>query len=126
MAAVATEDFAFALVCTALDPDFYRRAYPDIDQAGVDPFAHYAEAGWREGRDPAPWFSTADYLNDNPDVAMLDVNPLAHYLRVGASEGSAGCLLFAVHIHLDLRIQYHHPNHYSQYLYTLAHHTELS
>jgi hypothetical protein len=87
MAAVATEDFAFALVCTALDPDFYRRAYPDIDQAGVDPFAHYAEAGWREGRDPAPWFSTADYLNDNPDVAMLDVNPLAHYLRVGASEG---------------------------------------
>lgn len=87
MAAVAAEDFAFALVCTALDPDFYRRAYPDIDQAGVDPFAHYAEAGWREGRDPAPWFSTADYLSDNPDVAMLDVNPLSHYLLAGASEG---------------------------------------
>ncbi|WP_300578043.1 hypothetical protein [Phenylobacterium sp.] len=87
MAAVATEDFAFALVCTALDPDFYRSAYPDIAEAGADPFVHYARTGWREGRDPAPWFSTTDYLAANPDVVMLDVNPLAHYLTAGAGEG---------------------------------------
>ncbi|MBU2135565.1 MAG: hypothetical protein KKA45_05130 [Alphaproteobacteria bacterium] len=87
MAGLAAQDLTFALVVTALDPDFYRRAYPDVDAAGADPFVHYVEAGWREARDPAPWFSTAAYLADHPDVAESGRNPLAHFLQIGAQEG---------------------------------------
>ena len=88
MAVMVAKDPTFVLVSTALDPDFYRRAYPDVAAAGVDPFAHYAEVGWREGRDPAPWFSSSAYLEDHPDVAAAGDNPLAHFLQVGADRGA--------------------------------------
>ncbi len=88
MAVTVAKDPTFVLVSTALDPDFYRRAYPDVAAAGVDPFAHYAEVGWREGRDPAPWFSSAAYLEDHPDAAAAGDNPLAHFLQSGAGQGA--------------------------------------
>lgn len=87
MAGLAAQDLTFAQVTTALDPDFYRRAYPDLAAAGIDPFVHYVEAGWREGRDPAPWFSSAAYLEDHPDVAASGANPLAHFLQFGVQQG---------------------------------------
>ncbi|MDP1617880.1 hypothetical protein [Phenylobacterium sp.] len=87
MAAPAAQDFALALVSTALDPVFYRRAYPDVAAAGADPIAHYVERGWQEGRDPAAWFSTTAYLADHADVAASGENPLAHFLAVGAGQG---------------------------------------
>ncbi|MGQ3017959.1 hypothetical protein [Phenylobacterium sp.] len=87
MADLAAQDLTFALVVTALDADFYLRAYPDVRAAGLDPVTHYIQAGWREGRDPAPWFSSAAYLEDHPDVAAAGRNPLAHFLQFGAQEG---------------------------------------
>lgn len=87
MAGLAAQDLTHALVATALDPEFYRRAYPDVDAAGADPLTHYVGGGWREGRDPAPWFSSASYLEDHPDVAASGRNPLAHFLQFGAQEG---------------------------------------
>ncbi|MDP1874858.1 hypothetical protein [Phenylobacterium sp.] len=87
MAAPAAQDFTFALVSTALDPVFYRGAYPDVVAAGSDPYSHYVTAGWREGRDPAPWFSSAAYLEDHPDVAATGGEPFAHFLQFGAGEG---------------------------------------
>lgn len=87
MAAPAAQDFTLALVSTALDPVFYRRAYPDVAAAGADPIAHYVEHGWREGRDPAAWFSTTAYLADHADVAASGGNPLAHFLASGAGQG---------------------------------------
>ncbi|MFM8754251.1 MAG: hypothetical protein ACKODL_06105, partial [Phenylobacterium sp.] len=74
-------------LAAAFDPVFYRTVYDDVARAGADPFLHYAETGWREGRDPAPWFSTSAYLEQRPDVAGLD--PFAHYLRRGWREGVA-------------------------------------
>lgn len=35
-----------------LDPNFYLARYPDVRDAGVDPFAHFASAGRAEGRHP--------------------------------------------------------------------------
>lgn len=35
------------------DPDFYLSVYPDIREAGVDPFRHYNEHGRAEGRLPS-------------------------------------------------------------------------
>jgi hypothetical protein len=61
------------------DPEFYLRTYRDVDEAPRDPFAHYVQYGWREGRDPSPTFSTRDFLEANPDVAAADICPLLEY-----------------------------------------------
>lgn len=87
MAAVASPDRLNYVLALAVDADFYRRTNPGLGLADIDPVLHYAETGWREGRDPAPWFSTCDYLALNPDVAAAEVNPLVHYLTTGAREG---------------------------------------
>src|SRR5690348_6513950 len=78
-------DETYGIAATALDAAFYRTIYPDI--ADGDPVAHYVGSGWREGRDPAPWFSTRAYLAANPDVAKAGWNPFCHYLTRGRREG---------------------------------------
>jgi hypothetical protein len=85
MAVAASSDQIHRVISTAVDAGFYRAVYLDLE--GVDPVEHYAASGWREGRDPAPWFSTSDYLRLNADVAGLDVNPLYHFLTDGRREG---------------------------------------
>jgi glycosyltransferase involved in cell wall biosynthesis len=67
------------------DPDFYRAAYPELGP--VDPLLDYIEKGWSAGRDPAPWFSTADYVHRFPDVTAIGVNPFLHHLLWGRSQG---------------------------------------
>ncbi len=85
-AALSLEE-AYGVVATALDGAFYRTTYPDVVDAQSDPVRHYVASGWREGRDPAPWFSTEAYLRANPDVAQAGWNPLCHYLLCGRREG---------------------------------------
>lgn len=87
MAAAASPDRAHRLLMVAIDIDFYRRAHPDLTHLDIDPAGHYGADGWREGRDPAPWFSTDAYLEQNPDVAAAGVNPFVHYLTAGWREG---------------------------------------
>ena len=79
MAAGAASDSVYRLVATALDTRFYRAIYDDVAEGRVDPVRHYVDAGWREGRDPAPWFSTRAYQEDHPDTEGL--NPFHHYLQ---------------------------------------------
>lgn len=69
------------------DGAWYLRQYPDVAAAGLDPLVHFAENGWREGRDPGPSFRTSAYLKVNPDVAGTGRNPLLHYIEYGRSEG---------------------------------------
>ena len=72
----------------AFDLDFYLSNYPDIaDANSVDPVEHYCLYGWKEGRDPAPDFSTSYYLDANPDVRDAGINPFFHYLSSGRDEG---------------------------------------
>jgi hypothetical protein len=80
-------DRSLLVLGPALDAAFYRAIYPDIADAGRDLVTHYADAGWREGRDPAPWFSTSGYLERYPDVARGGGNPFYHYLSAGRREG---------------------------------------
>lgn len=82
----ASADEVLQVISTALDGAFYRAINPDLD-AGVDPIRHYLQSGWREGRDPAPWFSTRGYLEAYPEVAKAGWNPLHHYLSRGRREG---------------------------------------
>jgi len=72
------------------DRDFYLRANPDVMEAGVDPETHYHEYGWKEGRDPSPYFNTKGYLAANPDVVKAGMDPLDHFVRYGAAEDRQG------------------------------------
>jgi hypothetical protein len=81
----AEADPIYRLVSTALDATFYRAINDDVARARLDPVHHYINEGWREGRDPAPWFSTRAYIERNPDVEGL--NPFHHYLSRGWREG---------------------------------------
>ncbi|WP_375458905.1 hypothetical protein [uncultured Enterovirga sp.] len=70
-----------------VDCEHYKREYPDVAEAGMDPLAHYIAAGWREGRNPTKDFDSAYYLESNPDVQECGMNPFYHYIIVGRSEG---------------------------------------
>ena len=69
------------------DPGYYLAINPDVKAAGIDPFTHYMEYGWKEGRNPSADFSTSLYLAANPDVARSGINPLTHFEDFGWKEG---------------------------------------
>jgi glycosyltransferase involved in cell wall biosynthesis len=70
------------------DADYYVGQNPDVRRAGVDPFQHYLEHGWREGRDPSPRFGTLFYILRHLGGG-IDQNPLLHYLAGGKARGLA-------------------------------------
>ena len=78
---------------TAYGAQKYLEMYPDVRAAGYEPWAHYQENGWREGR---YWFENPsvtkevvdDYLNRYPDVRRSwDNSVLQHYIEYGKNEG---------------------------------------
>jgi len=69
------------------DEAYYLKHYDDVRRADIDPIEHYVLYGWKEGRNPAPWFDTKFYLENNPDVAQAGVNPFVHWIRWGRKEG---------------------------------------
>lgn len=72
----------------AFDPEFYLATNPDLP-TGTNLFEHFMTVGWRQHRDPAPWFSVAQYLRTQSDVARSDENPFVHFLLTGCREGRA-------------------------------------
>lgn len=48
---------------------------------------HYLKIGWRENKNPSPFFSTSDYLKKNPDIDNGQINPLIHFEKFGFKEG---------------------------------------
>ncbi|KIC25981.1 MULTISPECIES: glycosyltransferase [unclassified Leisingera] len=79
---------AYKVIRAKFDYAFYLASYPDIAALeNFDPVAHYVRAGWKEGRNPAPWFSTKAYLKSYPDVARSGMNPFLHWLEKGEHEG---------------------------------------
>lgn len=77
-------------ILRAFDRAFYLSGNPDVAGAGIDPFRHFMEHGWQEGRDPSPDFSTAYYLAANPEIALGGDNPFRHWIRRGRAEGRRG------------------------------------
>lgn len=65
---------------------YYLKQYPDVRRADVDPIEHYVLYGWKEGRNPTPWFYTRAYLKNNLDVAQAEVNPFVHWIKWGKNE----------------------------------------
>jgi hypothetical protein len=93
-------------VLAAFDEAFYLGRNPDVAAAvtaglfssGQDHFKLY---GWREDRDPSPYFDLSSYISAHPDVANAGVDPWAHYQAYGLAEGRiaflAGADITTVH-----------------------------
>ena len=69
------------------DTEYYLNTYPDIGRNNLDPLKHYVGFGWREGRNPAAWFSTNAYLKAYPDVRNANINPFYHFIKSGRQDG---------------------------------------
>lgn len=69
------------LIEAQFDRNFYLLTNDDVFASGIDPVLHYVQGGWREGRDPAPWFSSEAYIKTSGLNLDGDENPLGHYLR---------------------------------------------
>jgi hypothetical protein len=65
----------------------YLSTYTDVAAAHINPFDHYNNIGWKEGRDPSVGFDTTAYLAAYPDVAAANTNPLLHFVQAGSHEG---------------------------------------
>jgi hypothetical protein len=69
------------VVSSELDIGFYLSKYPDVTAVGIEPVQHYIDIGWRQYRDPTPWFSILYYLDHNSDIREAGLNPFLHYIR---------------------------------------------
>jgi hypothetical protein len=69
-----------------LQEGWYRRMYPDVPAAGLDPVEHFCTNGWREVRKPNPLFDPAWYI-ENYGALVGDVNPLLDYVMRGERLG---------------------------------------
>ncbi|WP_425987509.1 glycosyltransferase [Ensifer sp. R-19] len=68
------------------DEKFYKEAYGDVSESGVDCAKHFCSIGWKEGRNPSIYFDASWYISKNSDVARSGMNPLVHYLCYGLFE----------------------------------------
>ncbi|WP_407423345.1 glycosyltransferase [Methanobrevibacter sp.] len=69
------------------DPDWYLINNPDVKNADVDPYFHYAYYGYRENhREPFPNFSSSFYRNAYLNNSNT-WNPLTHYILIGKERG---------------------------------------
>ncbi|MFG1463867.1 S8 family serine peptidase [Xanthobacter sp. DSM 24535] len=96
-------DGALTLGTNALVTEiFYALSNPDVFAADVDADAHYANFGWREGRDPNAWFSTTSYLANHADVRSAGIDPLDYYDQVGWKNGDDPSAKFDASLYLKL------------------------
>ncbi len=73
------------------DREWYVSQNKDVDFSVIDPLEHFFETGWKEYRDPSPYFNVGGYLSRYKDVLIAGRNPLAHYLERGILEGRDTC-----------------------------------
>lgn len=74
----------------SFDADYYLANNTDVREAGVDPHAHYFNAGEREGRKPNAYFDPVFYRALNPDIRTTDLSPFEHFTTYGFYEGRQG------------------------------------
>ncbi|MDP4025838.1 glycosyltransferase [Methylobacterium sp. NEAU 140] len=82
----ASEAEQIAALTPYVDTAFYESWYGIGGEAAV---RDYLRTGWRQGRDPRPDFSTADYLAKRPFLKRAGINPFLHYLRALLDRGVA-------------------------------------
>jgi len=72
------------IIRESFDEKFYRERYSDIKNNNIEPIMHYVHFGYKEGRDPNPWFSTEYYRTKYPHASLYNgIDPLTHFLIWG-------------------------------------------
>ena len=69
-----SEDFNF-------DQKYYLSNYLDVARSRQDPFSHFMQYGWREGRNPSPTFHTLFFKDKYLAGLGVEVNPLEYYQK---------------------------------------------
>ncbi len=83
------------------DRAYYLATNADVAAAGVDPWTHYQQYGWREGRNPNSLFDVKFYLSTYSDVAASGRDPLTHYMQYGWRESRDAGPAFSTSAYLD-------------------------
>lgn len=73
------------------DRDWYLFRNPDVARAGVEPLEHYLRDGFKEGRDPSPYFCASEYAANSPTLDCFATNPLLHFLNLKQDEIRSLC-----------------------------------
>ena len=87
------------LIQALIDTGWYLEQNPDVLHSGLGAVSHYLQYGWRETRDPNPWFSGTWYLSQNPDAQQQQLCPLLHFIRTGAARNAHPCKEFDLSWH---------------------------
>ena len=82
------DDYSTIAESGLFDRGFYLRSNADVAEASIDPLLHFCEHGWREGRDPAAFFSVRLYTKSvlRSETAVSG-NPFVHYIQRGYKRG---------------------------------------
>jgi SAM-dependent methyltransferase len=73
------------------DAGWYLSRNTDVAASGLSPAGHYARFGAREGRDPGPRFSVAQYLARHPEAAAEPRGAFLHAIAHGQEgDGTPG------------------------------------
>ena len=77
------------------DASWYIMNFPDVkahNHFGKHPAQHFAEKGWREGRNPSPLFDVEYYITTNLLHKEISIcNPLLHYHFIGIYDNCRIC-----------------------------------
>lgn len=78
-----------SVTSAAFDANAYLEAYPDVAQAGIDPYLHYLRGGKNEGRIgfTKESFDSEAYLSANPDLRGRISDAYQHFIHFGRVEG---------------------------------------
>src|ERR1700747_3738834 len=85
---LSPSDLRAAVASGMFDERFYLKTYPDVAEAGIDPFEHYLTFGRFEQRRPSAIFDPLAYAELNPEVAASGMAGLLHYVLVGQAAGA--------------------------------------
>jgi hypothetical protein len=77
-----------------VDDLYYYAQNHNVWLAGADADADYHLVGWKQGRDPNAFFSTATYLSLHPDVKAAGVDPLLWFDQNGWKAGDDPSIAF--------------------------------
>ncbi|QOP42673.1 glycosyltransferase [Sulfurimonas sediminis] len=81
------------------DINYYIKNTPDVKTTNLTPIEHYKMRGYKEGRNPNPFFDTNWYKSQYPEVE--NENPLVHYITKGWKEGNNPSYKFDVNKYLE-------------------------
>jgi GT2 family glycosyltransferase len=70
------------------DENWYAATHADVRRSRISSRKHFSNSGYKELRDPSPYFHVRSYLFYNNGAADFPEGGLAHYLAIGRAKGS--------------------------------------